>query len=105
MLKNQLLESGVPADQIEVVADEQEATARALELAESGDLILILGDNITRTWKQIVYFNSGAKAEGSAVKSTVVMDLPETEGFSFSPDIEIISDERGVRIARGEESD
>ncbi|MCH9696338.1 MAG: cyanophycin synthetase [Gammaproteobacteria bacterium] len=105
MLKNQLLESGVSSDQIEVVADEQEATLRALELAESGDLILILGDNIKRTWKQIVYFNSGAKVEDPAVKSTVVMDLPETEGFSFSSDVEIISDERGVRIARGEESD
>jgi hypothetical protein len=33
------------------------------------------------------------------------MDLPETAVFSFSDDIEIISDERGVRIARGEEAD
>ena len=39
------------------------------------------------------------------LKSTVAMDLPATDGFAFSDDVEIISDERGVRIARGEESD
>jgi cyanophycin synthetase len=102
MLKNKLLEDGVPADQIEVVADEQEATTRALEMAASGDLVLILGDNIKRTWKQIIYFNSGAKAEDSARKSTVSIELPETDGFAFDDDVEIISDERGVRIAREE---
>ena len=32
----------------------------------------------------------------------VAIDLPETEGFSLDDDIEIISDERGVRIAREE---
>ena len=42
MLKNKLLETGVSADQIEVVPDEQEATTRALELAQTGDLILVL---------------------------------------------------------------
>ena len=105
MLKNKLLEAGISADQIEVIPDEQEANSRALELAEPGDLVLVLGDNIKRTWKQIIYFNSGAKVEDSKLKSTVTMELPETEGFSFSDDIEIISDERGVRIARGEDSD
>ena len=105
MLKNKLLEEGVPADQIEVVPDEQEATARALEMANAGDLVLVLGDSIKRTWKQIIYFNSGAKVEDTNLKSTVTMALPETDSFKFSDDVEIISDERGVRIARGEESD
>ena len=105
MLKNRLLEEGVAAERIEVVPDEQEATSRALEIAAAGDLILVLGDNIKRSWKQIIYFNSGAKVEDSKLKSNVVIDLPDTDGFSFSEDIEIISDERGVRIARGEDSD
>jgi len=105
MLKNKLLEKDISADQIEVIPDEQEATTRAMEMAESGDLILVLGDSIRRTWKQIIYFNSGAKVEDSSMKASVTMHLPETAGFSFSDDIEIISDERGVRIARGEESD
>ena len=71
-------------------------------MAAPGDLVLILGDNIKRTWKQIIYFNSGAKAEDSARKSTASIELPETDGFAFDDDVEIISDERGVRIAREE---
>ena len=55
MLKNKLLEEGIASDQIEVIPDEQEANTRALEMAETGDLILVLGDNVKRTWKQIIY--------------------------------------------------
>jgi cyanophycin synthetase len=102
MLKNKLLECGIEPNNIEVIPDEQEATARALEIAAPGDLVLILGDSIKRSWKQIIYFNSVAKGEDGAQKTTVAIDLPETEGFSFDDDIEIISDERGVRIAREE---
>ncbi|MCH8135285.1 MAG: cyanophycin synthetase, partial [Proteobacteria bacterium] len=105
MLKNRLLELGVSADRIEVVPDEQEATARALESSSTGDLLLILGDNTKRTWKQIIYFNSGAKVEDADTKATMSTDLPDIEGFTLTEDLHIISDERGVRIARGEESD
>ena len=102
MLKNRLLEAGISADQIEVVPDGQEANRSALEMADAGDLILMLGDNIKRTWKQIIYFNSGAHAEGTSKRSTTPMDLPNIAGFELDADLEIISDERGVRIARDE---
>ncbi|MEM7431140.1 MAG: cyanophycin synthetase [Pseudomonadota bacterium] len=103
MLKNQLLEEGISSDRIEVIPDEQEATARGLELADAGDLLLVLADNIKRSWKQIIYFNSGAKAEVSGKKVTPTIDLPEVAGFAFDSELEIISDERGVRLARNEE--
>ena len=103
MLKNRLLENGIPADHIEVIPDEQEATARALEMADTGDLVLVLADNIKRCWKQIIYFNSGARAESDSKKVVPAFELPATDGFRFETDIEIISDERGVRIARVEE--
>ena len=102
MLKNRLLEKGVSADRIEVIPDEQEANSRALEMAETNDLILMLADNTTRTWKQIIYFNSGSRAESGNTKASVSVDLPQFDGFSLADDIEIISDERGVRIAREE---
>ncbi len=102
MLKNKLLECGISADRIEVVPDEQEATARALESAESGDMILVLGDNVKRSWKQIIYFNSGARADRSAKMVSAAIDLPAGSGFQIDGDLEIISDERGVRIAREE---
>ena len=102
MLKNKLLEEGISAEQIEVIHDEQEATSRALEMAEAGDLLLVLADNVKRTWKQIIYFNSGAKIDEATRKAPTVIDLPDLEGFELDDQLEIISDERGVRIAREE---
>ena len=100
MLKNALLEKGIESDRIEVIPDEQEATSRALQMAESGDLILVLADDIKRTWKQIIYFNSEARIEDGTTKSTISIELPDTDEFRFDDNLEIISDERGVRIAR-----
>jgi len=102
MLKDKLLEEGIHSDAIEVIPDEQEATARGLELANSGDLVLVLGDNVKRTWKQIIYFNSGAHVEDTGAKLPATIELPETDDFTFDSNLEIISDERGVRIAREE---
>jgi cyanophycin synthetase len=102
MLKDKLLQEGIHMDAIEVVPDEQEATRRALEMANSGDLVLVLGDNVKRTWKQIIYFNSGAHADETGTKIPAAINLPETDDFVFDKDVEIISDERGVRIAREE---
>jgi len=69
-------------------------------MANSGDLVLVLGDDVKRTWKQIIYFNSGAHAEDASTKAPAAIKLPETDDFTFDNDVEIISDERGVRIAR-----
>ncbi len=102
MQKNALMATGIREDRIEVIPDEQAATQHALEIAEKGDLILIFGDNIKRTWKQIIYFNSGETAASSKENSTPAVDLPEFDGFDLDSDVEIISDERGVRIAREE---
>ncbi|MGB5626637.1 MAG: cyanophycin synthetase, partial [Woeseiaceae bacterium] len=102
MQKNRLLEAGISPDQIEVIPDEQEATLRALEFAETGDLLLVLGDNTTRAWKQIIYFNSGALVADPGKKKTTSIELPDTGDFELADDLEIISDERGVRIARDE---
>jgi cyanophycin synthetase len=100
MLKNRLLEAGIEAGRIEVIPDEQESTSQALQIAETGDLVLILADNIKRTWKQIIYFNSEARPVEGTKKTTSNAGLPETGGFQFDESLEIISDERGVRIAR-----
>jgi cyanophycin synthetase len=102
LLKDSLLEHGVDEGAIEVIPEEQAATARALELAAPGDLVLVLGDNVKRTWKQIIYFNSEAPSETGTPKPAATISLPVTSEFQFDDDVEIISDERGVRIAREE---
>jgi len=102
MLRDALLDNGVAPDRIQVVADEQDATRHALELASPGDLVLILGDNIRRTWKQIIYFKSGVAVADAGTRTPVTIELPDTDEFTLAADVEIISDERGVRIAREE---
>jgi len=102
MLKESLLGHGIAEDAIEVIPSEQAATARALELASPGDLVLVLGDNVKRSWKQIIYFDSDAPGEAGTPKPAATISLPITSEFKFDDNVEIISDERGVRIAREE---
>ena len=69
-------------------------------MAGQGDLLLVLADNIKRSWKQIIYFNAEAKGDDVAKKATVTIELPQTDEFRFADDVEIIRDDRGVRIAK-----
>jgi cyanophycin synthetase len=57
LLAQGLRAAGVAADRFEVIEDEQDAIQAGLELGERGDLLVIFGDDITRCWKQIIYFS------------------------------------------------
>jgi cyanophycin synthetase len=98
-----LVEAGVPAAAIEVIPDEPAAVDAALRLAEPGDLVLIFGEQISRTWKQIIRFVPGASRVATAAApppAPVRIDLPPAAaGFPGEAD-EVIRDERGVRLAR-----
>ncbi len=107
MLREVLIGKGVSADSIEVIGDEQEATHAALSCANTGDLLLVLGDNIKRTWKQIIYFNAaGREAEQAQPTARAAAADADEPDFKLDASIELVRDERGVRIAREvEESD
>src|SRR5690242_9370022 len=60
LLRDALLANGVPAEQIEVIPDEQAAIDRGLHQAQPGDLLLIFADAITRGWKQVIQYRPGA---------------------------------------------
>jgi cyanophycin synthetase len=98
MLQATLLEAGVEASKILVINDEQESIQAALSRAEAGDLLLILGDEIKRCWKQIIYFqsDSAAPAGESSPPRVPSIDLPD---FELDAGVELVRDERGVRIA------
>ncbi|MFT4540402.1 MAG: cyanophycin synthetase [Planctomycetota bacterium] len=99
-----LLDAGVPESAIEQIPDEAKATQRALELAKPGDLVLIFGDNITRTWKQITGFQSGDAAPSETDTASLVHLAPrEIPESAFGNSDELIRDERGVRLARPQE--
>src|SRR5882724_3723025 len=89
---------GIGADKVTIIPDEQEAIAAALAMARPLDLLLIFGDNITRCWKQIIYF----KREGDAPAASTAPPPLSLEAGAETDALEgnLIRDERGVRMAR-----
>jgi cyanophycin synthetase len=62
LLREALLANGVLSEQIVMIPDEQAATDAALREAQSGDLLLLFADAITRSWKQVIQFQPEAPA-------------------------------------------
>lgn len=91
---------GVREDQISIIPDEQAAVDTALRGARPGDLLLIFGDQITRSWKQIINF----RVDGALRPVTAEHAVPRTP--EVSPELvlsdlsTLVRDERGVRLAR-----
>jgi len=104
MLKARLLLKGVTEDRIDIVPDEQAAVEHALKMAVAGDLVLVLADKVKRSWKQIVQFKPGINT-APTVRRNDPIQVPDLQGFSLDEDLALISDERGVRIARDESAD
>jgi cyanophycin synthetase len=70
LLRRGLVAAGFPADCIapEIYPEEQ-AVAKALDIARAGDLLVIFGDNLGRVWDQIVSFR-GPRPEGAGEDAT-----------------------------------
>ena len=107
LLSKGLKDNGVSEDQIEILEDEVEAVDGALKMAQSGDLLLILGDEITRCWKQIIHFDSENTEAACQVSEAADKGYvsPDPEAFSLAEGQRLIRDERGVRLAKTEEQD
>ncbi|NOT34491.1 MAG: cyanophycin synthetase [Candidatus Eisenbacteria bacterium] len=103
MLRAALLEAGVPAEQVEVVEKESPAVERALRLARPGDLVLLFGDALQRTWDQVVAFDpQDAEHPRPAGHAPVRVALPPAPDLGREMGGAIIRDERGVRLAARE---
>jgi cyanophycin synthetase len=107
LLRDALLAAGVAAEQILVIPDEQMATDTALREAQPGDLLLIFGDAITRTWKQVIQFRPEAPARLVERPRT---SHPEPTAPALSPLTddgrrEFVRDSRGVWLPREETAD
>ena len=104
MQRQALLDAGVPDERIEVIPDEVAAIERVLELGEPGDLLLVFGDAIARSWSQITGFRSSGDPGAAPARVMPArlgrQDLPEA---AFGTGDKLIRDERGVRLARPEE--
>lgn len=99
MMRQALIDNGVDDASITIIPDEVEAVQSGLEQAAPGDLLVIFGDETTRCWKQIIYFNSDSKApDTEAAPKTSPVDNSFED--MFESDQNLIRDERGVRLAR-----
>lgn len=99
MLRQALMENGVDETAITVIPDEVEAVNAGLGMAAPGDLLVIFGDDTTRCWKQIIYFNAPGdqpKPKGASATRQPVATFEDM----FDTDQTLIRDERGVRLAR-----
>jgi len=99
MIRKALIDNGVDNKLIKVIPDEQTCVHHTLNMAQSGDLVLILGDEITRCWKQITKYKSG-DAEKPSIKQQTEVVSPQVEDFFLDKSVDIVRDERGVRLAR-----
>ncbi len=111
MMKEELMRNGVAESAIRVIPNEVDAVQAGLEMAEPGDLLMIFGDDSARCWKQIIYFSSEEEeAEGvessSAAAHEPAQAAPAGEFEDMlDPDLTLIRDERGVRLARDDVED
>lgn len=111
MLKQVYLDNGIDEADIQVIPSEHDAVEKALADCEKGDLLIILGDNITRCWKQIVHFKSATHNDQHV--DTPSQDFPEKlfepveHKFELEVGQSLVKDARGVRLVveRDEESD
>jgi cyanophycin synthetase len=109
MIAATLREKGVADGAITLIPDEQEAIDAALRMGQSGDLLLIFADALTRSWKQVTKF----KPEGGLTRAVAAAQATSVA----EPDVEtataddgalqaagFVRDERGLRFV-GETAD
>ena len=102
-MKQGLMANGVSEDAVTVIADEQDAIRHGLEMGAEKDLLVVIGDNVARSWKQIVHFGDAqlAPQAGPGEKPAT----PVSYDYMADEEQTLISDERGVRLARSNDED
>ena len=107
MLSQQLQANGVDASAIEVVPEEVLAVSKALDMAQEGDLVVLFADDVRRSWNQVIQYEGDGSVEDTSEEPKPSNSFVEEdpEAFSLDAGARLVRDERGVRLARDEESD
>ena len=103
LMNKGLRANGVFEDDITVIADEQQAIRHGLEMGAEKDLLVVIGDNVARSWKQIVHFGDSLGA--ARTESDEMPAAPISYDYMAEDEQALISDERGVRLARSDDED
>jgi cyanophycin synthetase len=107
MLRDRLLANGVEDSAIEIVPLEVTSVAHALDMAHEGDLVVLFADDVRRSWAQVTHYEgeTGSADATEHAKPANSFVEADPEAFSLDPGARLVRDERGVRLAREEESD
>lgn len=103
LIADNLKAQGINETAIQIIPDEQTAIDAALKASLEGDLLIVLGDDLTRCWKQIVHFNDINRSENPEINAPS-RDFPEKlfepkeHKYELTEGQRLVSDERGVRI-------
>jgi cyanophycin synthetase len=100
IIADALLAGGVAEAAISVIPDEQQAIDAALRMGESGDLILVFADALTRSWKQITKFQPHGEAPKPALRIDTPLLQPVPDEAMFAAMEGVVRDERGLRFER-----
>jgi cyanophycin synthetase len=101
LLRTHLIAAGIPESAVMVIPDEARAVDAALRMARRDDLVLLFGDALSRTWKQIVHFHPEHAPSGSdGHAAPLAIELPPAPELAPEEGRSLIRDERGVRLAR-----
>lgn len=95
LMRDALIANGVSPDAIQIVEEEQDALAAALNMAQRDDLILFFCEGITRSWKQIIQFTPAFQAEPEEDRAARHLQ----DSFDIPDGYRVVTDERGVLIA------
>ncbi len=97
ILRAGLLAAGVKDEAIQIVPEEEKAVQAALEQARPDDLVLVFGADITRCWKQIIYFQRDPATPG---EKAVPRATEAVASFAPPPGYRVVQDGRGVYLLR-----
>jgi cyanophycin synthetase len=97
MIAAVLREKGVADRHITIIPDEQEAIDAALRMGQSGDLLLVFADALTRSWKQVTKF----KAEGHLPRVAAAPPLASAAAEPAGDAIETAAQDDGALHAAG----
>ena len=100
LLRATLLAAGVPHSQVVIADSEPQAIDFALAACQPGDVLLCFVDQVTRSWKQVIYF--GGRTHVDAPPAVGAPVQAEPEGIAPMTDfagMSVVRDGRGVLLA------
>lgn len=83
LLREELLLAEIDPDEVLLVPEETQAVALALSHAQPGDLLVIFGHDVHRSWDQIVHHRPVARDLGPE-DATLAMPLPMSQSLAAS---------------------